>query len=140
MRAGSPYAHDEAMAGLRIRSVCIVASLVLLAAAPARASDDGAKRHGSCSGGPGHWKLVVRPATNATMRIRFDIEDVDPGERWQLFLSVDGRRILTDTKRTDAEGDVYVKKVTADGRGSHRIKASGVNIDSGGSCEGSVTY
>jgi hypothetical protein len=128
------------MAGLRIRNVCLVASLVLLAAAPARASDDGAKRHGSCSGGPGNWKLVVRPATNATVRIRFDIEDVDPGERWQLFLSVDGTRILTDTKRTDAEGDVYVKKVTADGRGSHRIKASGVNIDSGGFCEGSVTY
>ncbi len=115
-------------------------SLALLVAAPARASDDDAKRHGSCSGGPGDWKLLVQPATDTTMRVRFDVEEVDPGERWQLFLSVDGKRILTHTKRTDAEGDVHVKMLTADGRGSDRIKASGVNIDSGGSCEGSVTY
>ncbi len=114
--------------------------LALLGAAPARASDDEVKHHGSCSGGPGDWNLVVHPATNTTMRIRFDIEDVDPGEQWQLFLSVDGKRILTDTKRTDAEGDLHVKKVTPNGPGSDRIKASGVNIDSGGSCEGSLTY
>ena len=39
-----------------------------------------------------------------------------------------------------ASGIVVVRRLAADGRGSHRIKASGVNIDSGGSCEGSVTY
>jgi hypothetical protein len=128
------------MVGSRLRSVCLLLSLALLVAAPAWASDDRGRRHGSCSGGPGHWKLAVHPVTSTTMRIRLDIEDADPGERWQLFLSVDGKRILSVTRRTDAEGDVHAKKVAADRHGSDRIKASGVNIDSGGSCAGSLTY
>src|SRR5947207_949602 len=128
------------MAGRRIRSVCLLLAIGLLVPATARASDDHAERHGSCSGGPGSWELVVHQVTSTTMRIRFSIEDADPGERWQLFFSVDGKRIRSLTRRTDGGGDVHARKLTADSPGRDRIKAFGVNIDSGGSCEGSATH
>ena len=125
----------------QIRSVCLVALLALSVPAVANASGDGeAKHRGSCSGGPGKWRLTVHPVTESKMRIRFAIDGGKPGERWQLFLSIDGDRIFTDTKRADERGDVHAIERAADKPGSHRIEAAGVNVDSGGSCQGSIRY
>lgn len=130
------------MGGTWLRGVSLGLTLALLVvrSAGASAADDAARRRGSCSGGPGEWELVVKDETARTMRIRFEIEDGHPDDAWQLFVSVDGRRVLAETKRADGGGSVRVVEVTADPRGVDRIKASGVDVDAGGSCEGSIRH
>jgi len=125
------------MLGTRIRAIALVLVL-MLAAAPARASDE-VRRRGSCSGGPGDWTLRVRRDDGA-LRVRFTIDDVAAGQSWQLFLSDNGTRIFSGTKSSDATGEVRVSKRTVNRAGSDSIAASGVNTVNGTTCEGSLTY
>lgn len=112
-----------------------VAVLALLAARPALA---GGEARGSCSGGPGEYRLKVR-ADDGRLRIRFEITGAEDGERWQLFVSDDGERVLAGTRISDDGGSVHVRTATADRSGRDRIKATGVNLDTGTTCSGSVT-
>jgi hypothetical protein len=119
----------------------LVAALV--AAAPlvpavTRADDDDARRRGSCAGGPGEYRLRVRRGDDRTLRIRFRIDDVDPGDTWQVFLSRDGVRVATWTRRASDGGDVRVRRRIRDRAGRDRIAAVGVNADDGTSCGGAV--
>jgi hypothetical protein len=119
--------------------ICAAAVVSLLAAVPAQAGA-AVLREGSCSGGPGDWRLRVRRESASTIRVRFDIENVDPGDSWQLFLSDNGTRIFSGTRVADAQGELHAIKITANRSGPDRVKASGVNITSGGSCDGALTY
>jgi hypothetical protein len=125
------------MPGTCIRAIALALAL-MLAAAPAHASDE-VRRRGSCSGGPGDWTLRVRRDDGA-LRVRFTIDDVRSGQSWQLFLSDNGTRIFSGSKSSDAEGEVRVSKRTTDRAGSDRIAASGVNTQNGTTCEGSLSY
>ena len=111
----------------------------LLAVVPAQAGVRDL-REGSCSGGPGDWRLRVRRESATTIRVRFDIEHVDPGDSWQLFLSDNGTRIFAGTRVADAKGELHATRITADRSGTDRVKASGVDITAGGSCAGALTY
>jgi hypothetical protein len=102
-------------------------SALLLAAGPAVAGGDSIRREGSCSG-PGEWRLRVSRETSTTIKVRFDVERIDPGDSWQLFLSDNGTRIYSATKVAGADGEV------------HGTKGSGVNVTSGGSCQGALRY
>ena len=130
-------AHHGSM---RARSLLVAALALLLiaTASPARAGGT-VTRDGSCSG-PGEWTLRVRRETSTTIRVRFLIQRVDPGETWQLFLSDNGTRIFSASRVADADGELRAVKVTSNRSGTDRVKGSGVNIDSGGSCEGVVSY
>ena len=122
------------------RVICTATALSLLAVVPAQAGVR-VVREGSCSGGPGDWRLRVRRESATTIRVRFDIENVDPGDTWQLFLSDNGTRIFAGTRVADAQGALHAIKITADRAGTDRVKGSGVNITDGGSCDGAaVTY
>jgi hypothetical protein len=123
----------------RLRIVSLMASLALLAAIPALASGRSVEREGSCSG-PGDWRLRVTRETATTIRVRFDIEHVDPGGSWQLFLSDNGTRIFAGTRVANANGELRATKITTDRAGADRIKGSGVNTTAGGSCSGALTY
>jgi hypothetical protein len=125
------------MPGTRIHAIALVLAL-MLAAAPAHASDE-VRRRGSCSGGPGDWTLRVRRDDGA-LRVRFTIDDVAAGQSWQLFLSDNGTRIFSGTKTSNAGGEVRVSRRTTNRAGSDRIAASGVNTVNGTTCEGSLTY
>jgi hypothetical protein len=125
------------MPGTRIHAIALALAL-MLAAAPAHASDE-VRRRGSCSGGPGDWTLRVRRDDGA-LRVRFTIDDVAAGQSWQLFLSDNGTRIFSGTKTSNAEGEVRVSRRTTNRAGSDRIAASGVNTVNGTTCEGSLTY
>jgi hypothetical protein len=126
------------MHGRRIVAALAVVAL-LITARPAAAGGDSVRREGSCSG-PGDWHLRVSRETATTIRVRFDIEHVDPGDSWQLFLSDNGHRIYSATKVAGAGGEVHAKKITSDRAGTDRVKASGVDVTSGGSCDGALTY
>jgi hypothetical protein len=130
------------MGSVRLRPIRIaVCAVVLLMAAASFAYAGGTDvtRDGSCSG-RGEWKLRVRRETATTIRVRFDIEHADPGESWQLFLSDSGTRIFSATRVVNADGELRAVKVTANRSGTDRVKASGVNVTDGGSCEGVVSY
>jgi hypothetical protein len=120
------------------RWIALAALASTLVATPARA-DDTVKNTGSCSG-PGSWALVARSESSSTIRVRFTIEHVAAGSRWQLFLSDDGTRILATTKTAGSDGEVRAAKITSDRSGTDHIKASGVNLTAGGSCAGSVAF
>ena len=125
----------------KLLSLSLLGALALtLVAGPVQARDDEVRRHGSCSGGPSEWKLRVRSETGTSLRVMFVIEESAAGQEWQLFLSDDGTRIYAGSKVSNDEGKVRVRKITTDRDGSDRIKASGVNVVTGESCSGSLTY
>jgi hypothetical protein len=122
---------------LRVLGVVVVLSL--LVAVPASADGDAARREGSCSG-PGEWELRVSRESARSIRVRFEIEHVDAGDSWQLFLSDNGTRIFAGTRVADAEGELRVVKITANRAGRDLVKGSGVNTTAGGSCSGAIRY
>jgi hypothetical protein len=119
-------------------AVCALVALALISPAAWAGSGD-VTRDGSCSG-PGEWKLRVRRETATTIRVRFDIEHVDPGETWQLFLSDNGTRIFSASRVADASGELRAVRVTTNRAGTDRVKGSGVNVTSSGTCDGALTY
>ncbi len=123
----------------RIVIVVVVVLLSLLALAPAAATGDSVRREGSCSG-PGEWKLRVSRESTSSIRVRFEIDHVDPGDTWHLFLSDNGTRFFAGTRVADGGGDLRVVKIAANRARADLVKASGVNITAGGSCEGAVRY
>ena len=82
----------------------------------------------------------MRGEGGGKLRVRFRIEDVPPGQRWQVFLSDNGARIFSATRRADSSGEVRVTRFPTDRSGTDRIAASAVNVGSGAVCEGSLTF
>jgi hypothetical protein len=114
--------------------------ILLLAAIAAPASAHGGEVRGSCSGGPSEYRLRVRQGDGDSLRVRFEIESEGAGERWQVFLSDNGTRIYARTRLSDGDGWIRVRKATEDRDGADRISASGVNLETGESCAGSVSF
>ncbi|HEX5951109.1 MAG TPA: hypothetical protein VFZ96_08905 [Actinomycetota bacterium] len=110
---------------------------LVLGATSALASEDA---RGSCSGGPSEWRIVVGREDDRTLRIRFRIEDGEPDQAWQLFLSDDGVRVYAGTKVSNDDGRVQVRRLTTDLVGRDRIEAAGVNVATGESCSGRVVF
>ena len=127
------------MRGPTLRVMCAAAAFWLVAGIPALAAGSSIQREGSCQG-PGDWRLRVSRESATTIRVRFDIEHVDSGDSWQLFLSDNGARIFAGSRIADPKGEVHATKITADRPGKDRIKGSGVNVTAGGSCSGALTY
>jgi hypothetical protein len=130
------------MGSMRAATVRLIGAVILLslfAAPPSSASGSSVRREGSCSG-RGDWRLRVSRESATTIKVRFDIEHVAPGDSWQLFLSDDGRGIFARTKVADADGELRAVSITRDRAGTDRVKGSGVNVTAGGSCDGVVRY
>jgi hypothetical protein len=124
---------------MRIRRIVAAFAVVALVhgVTPALASEDA---RGSCSGGSSEWRLTVGREDDHTLRIRFRIEDGEPDQAWQLFLSDDGVRVYAGTKVSNDGGGVRVRRLTADRAGRDRIEAAGVNLETGESCSGRVVF
>ena len=127
---------------MRTRAALVATCAVLMLVGTATSAGAGASdatRSGSCSG-RGEWRLRVRQETATTIRVRFTIEHLDPGDTWQLFVSDNGTRIVSTSRVVGSGEGVRVTKVTANRDGDDRIRASGVNVTNGGSCDGALTY
>ena len=121
------------------RSLCLAVCVVVVGAGSASAGD-GVRRRGDCAGGEGDWDLRVERVDRTTLAVRFKIDDVDPGESWQMFLSDNGTRVYSGTKTASSDGEVRVRRRIADRSGTDRIGASGVNVNDGTTCQGSVSF
>jgi hypothetical protein len=119
-------------------STWLLGLLVLTIGASSALAGDEVRQRGSCSGGPSEWRLRVEREDDTSLRVRFDIEGGASGQVWQLFLSDDGERIYAATKESGDGGEVRARRLTADRDGTDRIKATGVNLDTGESCAGRV--
>jgi hypothetical protein len=117
--------------------LAFAACLILAGALPAAAR--GVEKRGHCSGGAGDWKISVRSEYGGKLRVRFEIEHVPAGQAWQIFLSDNGIRVFSGTRRSDG-GDVRVTVYPANRGGKDRIAASAVSANSGVSCEGTVAF
>jgi hypothetical protein len=124
---------------IRALTLAVCLCLVVGLASPVTAGGD-VRRRGSCSGGPGEWSLRVQRESRRKLRVRFEIDDVPTGQRWQLFLSNDGHRVYSRTKTSRRGGEVRVRILIRNRPGRDRIAASGVNTRTGTTCEGSVRY
>ncbi|HET9311215.1 MAG TPA: hypothetical protein VFP41_08340 [Actinomycetota bacterium] len=124
---------------VRVLTLAVALTLALAVAAPVAAGDD-VRRRGSCSGGRGDWMLRVQRESRTKLRVRFEIDDVPTGQRWQLFISNNGTRVYSRTNVSRRGGEVRVRIATRNRPGRDRIAASGVNTRTGTTCEGSVRY
>jgi hypothetical protein len=124
-----------------LRLVALALTAVMLISSSAGASPgDSVERRGECDSGPGEWKIVVRTETSTTLRVRFRIQNVQPGHLWDVFLSDDGTRFFSATKRANDQGEVNVTAFTRNRAGADTIAAYGHNRANGVSCHGSVSY
>lgn len=121
------------------RASCLVVAVLVVSAAPASADGD-ARRRGDCVGGPGDYELRVGRVDRTTLRIRFRIDDVDPGDAWQIFVSDNGVRVVSRTKTSNAEGQVRIRRRIRDRAGTDRVVASGLNVVDGTTCRGTVRF
>jgi hypothetical protein len=119
-------------------AIGLLGLLVLMLSASSALAGDEVRRRGSCSGGPSEWRLRVEVEDDTSLRVRFDIEGGASGQVWQLFLSDNGERIYAGTKESGGGGEVRARRLTPDRDGTDRIKATGVNLDTGESCAGLV--
>jgi len=120
------------------RALAIAICLALATVSPASAK--GVEERGRCSIGPGVWKIAVRSEDGGKLRVQFRIEHVPAGQRWQVFLSDNGARIFSGTRRANSSGEVHVTVFPTDRSGTDRIAASAVNGGSGVVCEGSLAF
>ena len=98
------------------------------------------ERDGECRVGPGEWQLRVRRMSRGRNQITFQVEDVVRRQRWQVFLGVNGRRVLAASRRTNRFGQFQVEKFTHNWRGRERVAASAVNPRTGARCDARLRF
>jgi hypothetical protein len=123
-----------------VATAVVAIALAATLAAPARASDDRVRRRGECTGGPSEWELIVRRESVSKLRVRWEIDGGAAGQTWQLFISDNGNHVFAGSKTSKDGGEVRVRREIDDRAGDDLIKATGVNLATGESCGGSLTY
>ena len=116
----------------------LVATLALVAAAPAVAGDDDVIRRGGCTGAS-DWKLKVG-LDDGKIDAEFEVDQNRNGKRWRVVLKRDGNRFFRGVRTTHApSGSFEVDRRTQNPVGPDRIKARAVNLSSGEVCRGAAT-
>ena len=99
-----------------------------------------AEREGQCRSGPGEWELKVRRRPRHRLKIEFKVDEIIGGQRWQIFVSDDGRRVAAVSRVSTASSGVRVRARTRNRRGRDRIVASAVNSRNGNTCTGRLRF
>ena len=103
----------------------------------ATAKDGDIIRRGQCANGI-KTKLKAGPE-NGRIEVEYELDNAAPGEIWQIILRKNGKVILRTNKRTNAVGDLEVRKVTSNSSGSDRIEARARRSGGGAVCTLSLT-
>jgi hypothetical protein len=117
----------------------LIATVALVAAAPAVAGDDDdIIRTGSCSGST-DWKLKL-DRDDGRIETEFEVDQNRNGQRWRVVLKRDGNRFFKGVRTTHGpSGSFEVDRRTRNPAGPDRIKARAVNLESGEVCKGAAT-
>lgn len=104
--------------------------------ASAAGSTSGVVRHGTCVGGPSHWRLRVLTIDPGTLIVRFRLSGGGPGETWNLFLDQNGTGFFAGSRVSDETGRVRLIRSTTDQPGDDVIRAAGHDVATGEVCRG----
>ena len=117
----------------------LVATILLVAAAPATAKDDkDVIRSGSCSGAT-DWKLNL-DRDDGRIEAEFEVDQDRSGQRWRVVLKRDGNRVFRGVRTTHGpSGSFEVERKIRNPAGPDGIKARAVNLRSGEVCKGAAT-
>lgn len=92
------------------------------------------EREGNCKAGPAEWDLDVERRTRRRLRIEFEIDEIRRGQRWNVFVSHNGRRVASVTRVARTSRGIRVVRFTRNRRGRDRIKAAAVHPRTGSTC------
>jgi hypothetical protein len=109
------------------------------AAAMVVASPGYTERDGRCRFG-GEWQLDVERMPRGRIRIDFEVDEVGRRQRWQVFVSNNGRRVAAATRFSRVVGEFQLRRRTLNRRGRDRIAASAVNTRTGNRCSGFIRF
>ncbi len=143
MAEGHGPPHDVGMSsrirrtlhGLLVIGVALVAVVALLSVSTSTATATvGRDREGSCRAGPGEWDLQVKRQPHRRLRVRFEVDEVGRRQRWQVFMSANGHRIASVTRRSGRDADFRVTRRIRNTRGRDKVRVVAVNPRTGSVC------
>jgi hypothetical protein len=97
-------------------------------------------RDGNCRAGPGEWDLNVKRVGVRRLRVRFEIDDIGRGQRWQVFVASNGHRVAAVSRSSGSSADVSVTRFTRNRKGHDRIRAAAVNPGTGSICRARLRF
>ncbi|HEX6844037.1 MAG TPA: hypothetical protein VF235_02870 [Actinomycetota bacterium] len=123
----------------RISAAVLLGLLLAAFAAPgALARDDEVRRRAACSLNS-EWRLIVRRETSTTLRVRYVLDTERAGQTWSVFLSMNGKRLASVTRTTNAEGYIRITRYPVDRAGTDTISGA-ANGPTGETCLGSLDF
>ena len=143
MAEGDGPPHDVGMSsrirrtlhGLLVIGVALVAVVALLSVSTSTATATvGRDRDGNCRAGPGEWDLQVKRRPHRRLRVRFEVDEVGRRQRWQVFMTANGHRIASVTRRSGRDADFQVTRRTRNTRGRDKVRVAAVNPRTGSVC------
>jgi hypothetical protein len=124
---------------LKLLAVPVVAGLVLIAAPATAGGGDDVVRRGSCSGGT-EWKLKVKP-DDGRLEVEAEVDSDRTGQTWRWALRHDGTVSARGTSTTRGpSGSFEVARRMADLAGADTVVLRAVNVRSGETCRGVLTF
>jgi hypothetical protein len=120
------------------------AATALVSTSPAAATTvlaSAAKRQrlGRCRGA-GIWQLDVERAGRRRMQVEFEVDNVGNRQRWQVFVSANGRRLAAVSRWSGSSGEFEVNRFSRNRRGRDRVAAAAVNTRTGNRCTGRLRF
>jgi hypothetical protein len=143
MAGGHSPPHDVGMRcrirrtlrGLLVIGVALVAAAALLSVSTTSATATvGRDREGNCRAGPGEWDLQIKRRPHRRLRVRFEVDEIGRRQRWQVFMSANGHRIASVTRRSGRSGEIHVTRRTRNTRGRDKVRVAAVNPRTGSIC------
>lgn len=129
------------MNATKIRASVAAAAIAatLFTPSAAEAGDADTLRSGACSGFA-DWKLKLSPQ-NGRIEVEYEVDANRRGQRWQVALFHDGRRVMRGNFTTRGiSGSFTVRHVAANTAGGDRIRGRAVRMSDGQTCAGRATF
>lgn len=123
-----------------VASVAVLggAGLGLLALAPAAAAvgDRVSEKAGAC--GDARYDAEV-DRDDGRLESNFEIDRAQPGQRWQIKLSQNGKQYFDRVMTVDREGEIDVEQNRTDAAGVDEFVMSAKRVDGPGNCSVTLT-
>lgn len=129
------------IAGAMVATALAVPTIVL-SAPEANAKHGGAsvvRTSGDCAATT-NWKLKAKP-DNGRLEVEFEVDARRKGQRWSVTLADNGVTVWSGSRVTKGRSASFsVEKRIANQAGADAITASAVNLRTGETCTGTLTY
>jgi hypothetical protein len=125
------------MKRMRFAAAVLAGALLVTAAGPAFAHDEGARDEGSCSRGS-EFKLEL-DLQNEGLRTQFEVVQGVDGHRWAVLIADNGMVLFSGRKVTDDGGSFRVEILSGDLEGTDNVVALARNPRTGETCRAAAS-